>query len=59
MTLIVKGGVPAEVSRRDIYGSGDFVAMGAEQIPPPVCVVIAQALCVLPLEGDDVRPDVA
>ena len=59
MALIMEGGVPTEVSGRDIHGGGNFVAVGAEQIPPRLRVIVTEALGVLSLEGDDVRPDVA
>lgn len=50
VALIVEGGVPTEVSGRDIHGSGDFVAVGTEQIPPRFCVIITEALGILPFE---------
>ena len=59
IALIVEGGVPAEVLRRDLHRCGDVVAVGAEQCAPCVRVIIPKPLCVLLVEGDDVRPHVA
>ena len=59
IALIVEGGVPAEVLRWDLHRCGDVVAVGAEQCAPCVRVIIPKPLCVLPVEGDDVRPHVA
>lgn len=59
MALVVEGGVPTEISGRNIHSGGDFVAVGAEQIPPSLRVIITEALAIRPLKGNDVRPDVA
>ena len=56
--LVVEGGVPAEVVRLDIHGGGDFIAIGAEQIPPRFGVVIAKTRGVLPFQGEDMRPHI-
>ena len=57
--LVVVGGVPAEMIRRDIHGGGDVVAICPEQIHPRLGIVIAKTGRVLPFQGDDVRPHVA
>ena len=57
--LVVVGGVPAEMIRRDIHGGGDVVAICPEQVPPRLGIVIAKTGRVLPFQGDDVRPHVA
>ena len=59
VAFIVESGIPAEVAGRDVHSFCDFVAMGAEKTTPLGGVVVAQPLRILPLEGDDVRPDVA
>lgn len=59
VTLIVEGGDPAEVAGRGVHGLRDFVAVSAEEVAPLGGVVIAQALSILALEGNDVCPDVA
>lgn len=57
--LVVVGGVPAEMIRRDIHGGGDVVAICPGQVPPRLGIVIAKTGRVLPFQGDDVRPHVA
>ena len=57
--LVVVGGVPAEMIRRDIHGGGDVVAICPEKVPPRPGVVIAKTGRVLPFQGDDVRPHIA
>ena len=57
--LVVVGGVPAEMIRRDIHGGGDVVAICPEQIHPRLGIVVAKAGGILPLQGDDVGPHVA
>ena len=59
VSFIVKSSVPPEVLRRDVHGCRDVVAMSAEQGPPRLCVVVTETLRVLPVQGDDVRPDVS
>ena len=59
VALIMEGSVPAEVLGRDMHGCCDVVAMGPEQSPPCLRVVVAETLCVFSMQGDDVRPDVA
>ncbi len=59
LTLVVKVSVPTKVTGRDIHGGGGFVAVGAEQVPPRFHIIVTEALRVLPLEGNDVRLDVA
>ena len=58
VSLVMEGGVPAEVLRRDVHGGGDLIAMGQEQIAPGARVIVAVADRVIPMEGDDVRPDI-
>lgn len=59
VAFVMEGGVPAEVSGWDIHCGGNFVAVGTEQIPPRLRVIVAESICVLTLEGDDVRPNIA
>ena len=49
VTFIVEGGVPPEVTRWDVHGICNFVAMGAEQIFSLSSVIVAQPLGILPL----------
>ena len=41
------------------HGLRDFVAVVSEQVSPLGGVIVVQALGILPLEGNDVCPDVA
>ena len=59
LTLVMVGGIPAEVIGRDIHRSGDIVAVCPEQIHPCLGVVVAQPGRILPFQGEDVRPHVA
>ena len=42
VTLVVVGGVPAEVIRRDVHGGGDVIAIRPEQIHPRPGIVVAK-----------------
>ena len=59
MPLIVERRVPPEVLRRDVHGRCDVVAVGAEQGPPSLSVVVAQPFRILSMQGEDVCPDVS
>ena len=59
LPLVVVGGVPAEVVRRDVHRGGDVVAVCPEQIHPRPGIVVAKTGGILPLQGDDVGPHVA
>ena len=59
LTLVMEGGIPAEVIRRDVHRGGDVIAVGTEQIPPRLGIVIAKTGGIFPLQGDDVGPHVA
>ena len=59
VAFIVKCRVPTKVLGRNVHGGGDVVAVGAEKISPRPGIVIAQSFCVLPFQGDDVRPYVS
>ena len=59
MTFIVERCVPPEVLRRDVHGCRDVVAVRPEQSPSCLCVVVAKPLRVLPVQGEDMCPDVA
>ena len=59
IALVMEGGVPTEILRRDLHRRGDVIAVGTQQCAPCVRMVIPQPLRVLPVEGDDVRPHVA
>ena len=59
ITLVVEGGVPAEVLRVNAHSSGDVVAVRPQKCTPCRSIVIAQPCSVLPLQGDDVRPHIA
>ena len=56
--LVVEGGIPAEVVRRDVHGGGNVVAVGPEQVHPRLGIVVTEACGVLPFQGDDVRPHI-
>ena len=58
-TLVVEGGVPAELTGRNVHGLRDLVAVSTEEVSPLGGVVVAQPLGILPLEGDDVRPNIS
>ena len=57
--LVVEGGVPAEVTGRDLHGGGDLVAVSTDQVSPLGGVIVSQPLGILTLERNDVCPDVA
>ena len=59
LSLIMEGGVPTEVLGRDLHGGGNVIAMCTQESTPRLGVVIAQALSVLPMERDDVRPHIS
>ena len=59
VTLIVVGGVPAEVVGRDVHSGGDIVAIGPEQIPPHLGIVISKTRGVLPFQGENMRPHIS
>ena len=56
VTLVVEGSIPAEVIRRDVHSSGDVIAVCPEQIHPHFSIVAVQPCCILPFQGEDVRP---
>ena len=53
--LIMESGVPSEVIRRNVHG-GDVVVVCPEQIHPHFSIVAVQPCCILPFQGEDVRP---
>ena len=57
--LVMVRRVPVEVLRWDVHGCRDVVAVRTEQSPPRLCVVVTKTLRVLPVQGEDVRPDAA
>ena len=58
ISLVMEGGIPAEVLRRDLHGCRNVITMGAQECAPCVRMVIPKPRRVLPMEGDDVRPHV-
>ena len=58
MTFIVERRVPPEVLGRDVHSCRDVVAVSTEQRPPCLRVVVTETLRVLPVQRDDVRPDI-
>ena len=59
VTFIMECRVPPEVLRRDVHGCRDVVAVRPEQSPPCLRIVVAKPLRVLPVQGEDVCPDVS
>lgn len=59
VSFIVERRVPPEVLRRDMHGCRDVVAVSTEQGPSRLRVVVTKTLRVLPVQGEDVRPDAA
>ena len=59
VTLVVERCIPPEVLRRNVHGCRDVVAVRTEQSPPRLRVVVTKTLRVLPMQGDDVRPDIS
>ena len=59
MTFIMERCVPPEVLRRDVHGCRNVIAVSTEQSPPCLRVVVTKTLRVLPVQGEDVRPDAA
>ena len=59
VTFIMERRVPPEVLRRNMHGCRDVVAVRAEQGPPCLRVVVAQGLRVLPVQRQDVCPDIS
>ena len=57
VTLVMEGRVPSQVIHRDIHCGREFVAFGAEQIPPCVRVIVSEANRILTPQGDNVSPD--
>ena len=47
--LVVVGGIPAEVIRRDVHSGGDVIAVCPEQILPRLGIVVAKTGGVLAL----------
>ena len=58
LSLIVKGSVPAEVIWLDVHSGSDFIAVGAEQVPPHFGIVISKTHSVLTLQGENMRPHI-
>ena len=59
LALVVKGGVPAEVTGRYLHCRCDVVAVRPDKISPRRGVVEAEPGRILTLEGDDVRPHIS
>ena len=57
--FVVECGIPPKVLRRDLHLLGNHIPLRSKQMHPRIRIVIAQPLCILPAEGDDVCPDVA
>ena len=58
ITLVVEGGVPAEVSRRNIHSGGDVIAVGPEQTHPCLGIIVSQPGGIFPFQGENVRPNI-
>ena len=59
LALIVKGGVPAEVTWWYLHCRRDVVAVRSNEISPRRSVIEAELGRILTLEGDDVRPHIS
>ena len=59
LAFIMEGGVPPEILGWDLHGGGNIVAVCTQERTPCLGVIIAQALSVLPMERDDVRPHIS
>lgn len=59
LALVVEGGVPSEVTGRDLHCRRNIVVVGSNEISPRRGVVVTQAGSILTLERDDVRPHIS
>ena len=59
LALVVKGGVPAEVTERYLHCRRDVVTVRPNEISPRRGVIEAEPGRILPLERDDVRPNIS
>ena len=59
VALVVKGGIPTEILKRNLHSFGHLRRKGGEQPSPAFGVVIAEPDSVLPPQGEDGQPEVA
>ena len=59
IAFVMERCVPAKVIGWDFHRLGNVIPVGAKQIAPYLCIVIAQSSCILPMQRDNVRPHIA
>ena len=59
LALVMEGGVPTEIPGGNLHGGSNVIAVCTQERTPRLGVVIAQALSVLPMERNDVRPNIS
>ena len=57
--LIVIGGIPTEIARKDIHFLCDIISARAQEIDPLLCGIISESLGILTLERKNQSPHVA
>ena len=59
MSFVMEGSVPTEIADGNFHRRCDLIAMCTDEIFPRCSIVVAEALCILTPQGDDVRPHIS